>query len=205
MSDPEPFVRGRICTPGATGVIDYDGDVKEVAFPVMLPIKIFLVDAFSVDALEPHGKKVRFQANDVEVLDVDDSWWNSEWERHSHPEDHRWNLVNIITKYGGQTYTDWECGPYPVTENKEFFKKVFTSCRLYNHEDDPDFKNALIDITLLMYGEADDVNQYDQEHIDATMYAIYQLLTCQKFTKSGIDWSKINEEEWLDSMESVEE
>jgi len=194
------FLKGRIITPGAKGVIE--GESMEVAFPVDLPIMIIAHNTVTVTAREPHNKSVTFQTGDVQIQGVDETWWDLEWARHSEPEKHRWDLVEIINKHGAQAYTDWECGPYPYKEYKGFFEKVFLACKSYDLIRDTEFYNALIDLTLLMYGENDDLDKIAQEHIDVTAFTVYQLLTCRKFTKSGIDWSNLNQDEWLDKMES---
>jgi hypothetical protein len=194
------FLKGRIITPGAKGIIE--GESLEVAFPIDLPIMIIAHDSMKVTAREPHNKTVTFQTNDVQITGVDETWWDLEWVRHSDPEKHRWDLVEIINKYGAQTYTDWECGPHPVREYKDLFAGVFLACMTYELTKGAEFYNALIDLSLLMFGEIDDVD-ISQDYIDATVFTIYQLLTCRKFTKSGIDWSNLNQVEWLDKMESL--
>jgi hypothetical protein len=196
------FTKGWIITPGAIGH-DIELD-KDIAFPIHLPVKILEVYGKQVSVIEPHGKVLTFNYDDI-ARDTGSEKWDEEWERHSNPERHRWNLVEIIKKYGAQVYSDWECGPHPCKEFKDFFQDVFNACKLFEKEDDPEFNNTLIDLTLLMFGEVDDQSRYTSDNIEMVAYTISQLLTCQKFTKSGIDWSSLNKEEWLDNLEPYKE
>lgn len=197
MTNTQERARGRIITPGAKGV-NYDG--IEAAFPVDLPVEVLRIEGEVVAVIEPRGQVFQFQTNDIQIVGVDEVWWDTEWNRHQNPESHRWNLVDIIQKYGKDVYTDWEAGPYPSKEYKDFFSKVFLACKTYELTKDPEFHNALIDLTLLMFGEMDDVKDLTQDYIDATVYTIYNLLTCQKFVKSGNDWSSMDLDQWLNDL-----
>jgi hypothetical protein len=198
MSNAIERARGRIIIPGAKG-INYDG--VEAAFPIDLPVEVLRIEGETVTVIEPRGQIFIFQTTDVQIVGVDKNWWDEEWNRHQNPEKHRWDLVDIIHKYGRDVYSDWEAGPYPVKEYKDLFAGVFLACKTYELTKDPEFHNALIDLSLLMFGEIDDVD-ISQDYIDAVVFTVYQLLTCQKFTKSGTDWSNTNLDEWLTSLES---
>jgi hypothetical protein len=194
----EPDKKGWITTPGAIGH-DIELD-KDIAFPVDLPIKILSVTDNQAIVTEPRGKVLSFSLNDISEDVAEDSIWDAEWDRHSNPARHRWDLVEIIKQHGSQVITDWECGPYPHKEFRDFFQDVFEACKLFEKEDNPEFNNALIDLTLLMFGEVDDQNRYTYDVIEMAAYAISQLLTCRMYTKSGIDWSSLNKEEWLNDL-----
>ena len=199
MADAVDRARGRIITPGAKGV-NYDG--VEAAFPVDLPVEILRIEGKTITVIEPRGQVFTFQTNDIQITGVDKNWWDKEWSRHQNPEKHRWDLVDIIHKYGRNSYTDWEAGPYPIQEYKDLFAGVFLACKTYELTKDAEFHNALIDMSLLMFGELDDSVNLSQDYIDAVVFTVYQLLTCQRFVKSGNDWSNIDLNVWLNSLES---
>jgi hypothetical protein len=191
------FVKGWIVTPAKGYAVEIQ---KELAFPVGIPVKIIGVVGDQVTVVEPHGKTITFKRDDISQ-EPDSCNWQEEWDRHENPERHRWNLVEAIEKRGSQVFIDWECGPYPIKSYKEFFKKVFSACKVHFKDDDPDFNNMLMDLTLLILGESDDIDSYTQDQIDLVAYTIGQLITCKTYVKSGKDWTNMSEEEFFNSME----
>ena len=202
MSD---FQKGWIITPGAKG---FDPELQAtLAFPVNIPIKVITPTddrPEEVSAIEPHGKTIIFKSKDIS-FGGNCEVWDVEWERLTNPVEHRWDLIKLIEGYGNGSFIDWENGPHPCFEDRDFFMSVLQMCQFFEKPDEPLFNNALIDLTLLVFSEAADLSEVTIDSIESVVYTINQLLTCRLFVKSGINWSEINKDEWLNTLKSREE
>lgn len=191
------FLKGWTATLGALG---FDLELqKEIAFPIGIPVKIISTIDDQVTVIEPHGKTITFNMKDIK-LSPEAGCWETEWERHSNPVRHRWDLVELIKKNGSKAITDWENGPTPCKATRDFFSVVLSTCKEFVQTDDPDLFNAVVDLTLLMLSESE-AEGLPQDFIDATIFTIHNLLTCQLFVKSGIDWLNLDQDAWLRSLE----
>ena len=115
------------------------------------------------------------------------------YERHAHPEKHRWYVDELRKRLGRQVYSDWECG---YAEGG--IRLVIKAARelLFDIDGKPSYEqkdiDAICDITLLQleddspgwYGELEDA-----EALASTlMVTVINLFDHMYFVKSGGHW-----------------
>lgn len=105
------------------------------------------------------------------------------------PETARWNLAEIINKFGCKAYSDFE----GLTDGN----KVLKACKVgeyywwdlltdhVEHEDREEYVKCLRDVILsILYEMADHDTRLTPARVEAVAYAANSILSCRYWTKS---------------------